>query len=673
MPSAPGLPKPQTRRITEIEGLRGISLLLVVAFHLFGHGRVSGGVDVFLFVSGFLLTLSLLRWSHSGSRPGLARRYGRTLLRLVPATLVVLVFVAAMTVLVLPHSVWGPTWREIVASALFMENWELISSRLAYGAAGPETSPLQHFWSLSVQGQFFFVWPAVIAAVVLLARRIRMPAVAAITTLTLAGTAASFWYATAMNGREPIVAYFDSAARFWEIGAGALLAIVFTAIPRLHPTVRTVLGWGGIVLIIGSGFAIDGASAFPGPLALVPLSGAALVILASGEPTRFGADRILSWRPVEWVAGISYPLYLWHWPILIGYLAVRDQASVGAMGAIGVLALSIPAAWATRRWIIDPVLRRRERLSSRRSLLAPIGAIAVIVIAAGAAVAYESRDRPVIAADVQHPGALALAGADAPDGVDAVPALDAAFQDLPGLYSLGCVQNYRDQPEYSEVLVCDTTGDVDGSIEVVLTGGSHAQQWYDAVEQIASENGWRLTVIDKDGCRLTFEADTANQSCAEWGAAAIQIIGDLKPDAVITVSTRTDHHSAAETVSEKEVASWARLTAEGIQVIGIRDTPRFPWRIPECLEKHGDDPESCGRDRAEVFAATSPVQDAAGVPGSMAQLDLSDGFCSETRCEAVVGNTVAYRDDDHMTATYSRTLVPLLEEQLRGAVPGLFR
>lgn len=669
------MPSPTARRIDEIEGLRGLALTLVVLFHLFGMGRVSGGVDVFLFVSGFLLTLTMLRSWSTGRPQNLRRRYTRIILRLTPAALIVLGATAVMTVAIFPPSTWTQTAREITAAALYYENWELIGSQLAYGAAGPSTSPVQHFWSLSVQGQFFLVWPLLLAALFAIGRR-RAWTIRLVAAVVAAATIASFAYATSLNASEPAVAYFDSFTRFWEIGAGALLAVVFSRVNRVGDAWRVVLGWSGAVLVIASGFVLDGATQFPGPAALVPVVGAALIIVCSGDPTRFGVDRALAAPPMRWLARISYPLYLWHWPILIGYLAVRDYDRVGILGGAVVLVAAGALAWLTQRFVSEPIIDRASRAPRKRHPIVAIVATAAltVVVSTGATAAEQSRSETLSSvadgAD-EYPGALVLTeDAVAPDGVEPAPDASIAFDDLPAVYAEKCIQNYRDQPQYAVVQTCEPRGDADSDTEIVMSGGSHTQQWADAMTILAERHHWRLTIIDKDGCRLSLDEKNPNASCVAWNRAAMDEIIRIRPDAVFTVSTKT-YLDKSELAIPGQLSAWQALDAAGVPVIGVRDTPRFPWRVPECLEEQPDAPSECGLDRARVYAEASPTSADDRVPDSFVELDVADGFC-DARCEPVVGNVTAYRDDDHMTASYSTTLVPLLEDELRANAGYLF-
>ncbi|ALJ19390.1 acyltransferase family protein [Microbacterium sp. No. 7] len=684
-----------TRRfLTEVHGVRGVALGLVVAFHLFGGGRVSGGVDVFLVISAYLLTGGIDRALREG-RFSLVARYARTFSGLLPAALLVLVAVGVAGLAILPVSRWEQLLREVAASALLAQNAELAGSGLAYGAAGPGASPLQHFWSLSVQGQFLLLWPllaVVLAGVLALLRRTWSSALFAVVTGIL--TAASFAYAVHLVGVDQQVAYYSFPARAWEMGAGALAALVLARV-RVAPALGGVLAWTGVALIVSSGFVVDGAQAFPGPWTLWPVLGTIAMLAGSesGGAPRAGLTRVLQLRPLTWLADIAYPLYLWHWPILVYFLAWNGHDRVGPAGAAGILVVSLLAAWATQRWLVDVVARRARRAVVSRAgawrVLAALVAGSLVVggAAAGGAAWERQRAEATLGTEAdaaQHPGAAALVpGADeslgtAESGIAGpwdeapVPAPEVAVRDLPDIYSRGCIQNWRDGDGLDEVLVCD---DEPGTRTVVLSGGSHAVQFYPALREIADAQGWRLVVVDKDGCRLAAEDPLVPRrpSCVAWNEKALDVILGLHPDAVVTIGTETRSESGAEgaeNVPDGQVAVWRQLSDAGVPVIALRDSPRFPHVVPECLQEN-EDAAACGLARSEVYAEVSPLEARADLPDDVIGIDLADGFCGVERCEPIVGNVVAYRDQSHLTATYARTLAPLLAERLAAAAPWL--
>ncbi|WP_129786553.1 acyltransferase family protein [Promicromonospora panici] len=713
-PTAPPAQRP-SERIGAVDGLRGLALILVVAFHLFGHGRVSGGVDVFLLLSGYFATGALLRRAEAGTLR-LSAHYARTLTRLLPAALVVLAAVTVALLTLAPRMRWSSVLREVGASATFWENWELIQAALAYGAAGPDASPLQHFWSLSVQGQFFAVWPLVVLGLTACARRFARRGGGVTPTVLLAvvtatATAASFGYALWLVSADQPTAYFSTFTRFWEIGAGALLAL---ALRRGVPfRGQDVAGWAGLALVVGSGFLVDGAVVFPGAWALVPVGGAALVLLATvpqrTEPGELahGVGRLLDSAPLRFGARISYALYLWHWPVLVFWLLATGAHHVSPAAGAGILAASTALAWLTTRYVAEPLLTHvTDRLAARRAtttsrppgparsggdaatraattpsgrrILAVLAGAAVLVLGGtqAAATAHDATVRSNVAGllepSPEHPGAAALAPgtarAEAPSAAPFRPATWVAYDDHPG--RPGCVQDR----ERAEVLECTVVAPADPGAVVYLAGASHELQYEEAFVALAREHGWELREMLKHGCRLATSGDEGpayTPACATWNEQALDALVAARPDVVVVVGTRTYEDGSPEEVLPGQADAWRVLDDAGIQVVTVRDNPRFEWFVPECVDAAGS-PDACGRPRAEQLAAVSPVTTAPGVPDGVVHLDLTDSVCGPETCAAVVGNVLVYRDDDHLTNTYVRTLRPVLGRQLRSVTPWLF-
>ncbi|GAB3174534.1 acyltransferase family protein [Myceligenerans halotolerans] len=669
-------------RIIELHGLRGLALLLVVVFHLFGAGRVSGGVDVFLFVSGFMATRQIVTRGHRGTfRFG--QHYARLLSRLVPTALIVLVAVATAAWMLMPAERWTSIGREIVASVLFYENWELIASQLAYGAAGPSASPLQHFWSLAVQAQFLLVWPLVAAPLVRLTARSRR---LWFTTLVLLAclmpvVALSFGHAVTLSAEAQSVAYLDSTARVWQLALGAVVALV-TPFIRLPGGLRAVLGWLGLGLVVTSGFLFDGAALFPGPYALWPVLGAALVLVGSGSGSdpRWAPVGILASRPLRFIADISYELYLWHWPILVFFLLVSDSEAVTWQEAAVVLVASGLLAWLTHIAVAEPL---RYGGTGRGALV-----VVALAMAATAAVAVptthvvdelDRRRAAELAAlsepSPDHPGAAALRAGFTETTFSASfqPSTAAAHLDVPLSVANGCRQESGDAAGYEKVVICDVHDPGHPHRTVVIAGASHAFQWEPPFQQIAEHEGWRLVTVAKAGCRFAIPAGpqrTDGTDCDRWQRSAVDTILGMSPDLVVVVGTDTSE--GAERVSPAQVAAWQALDEAGITVLTIRDTPRSKRLAPSCVERHGPHSAECGLPRRELFDRTNPVLTFDGVPADARHIDLTDWICRSTTCPPVIGNVLVYRDWDHLSGTYARTLTPMLTDRLRAEVPWMF-
>lgn len=698
---------PERRYRPELHGLRGLAILLVVLFHLFGGGRVSGGIDVFLAISGFLFTGMLVREAATTGRIAPVPYLGRLARRLLPAMVVVVAAVTALGLLVLPSGRHIALLREAAASVLYVENWELIASQLEYEAAGASTSAFQHIWSLSVQGQFYLLWPLLTVLTVVAARRLGVrPGRAMMVTTTLV-IAASFPFAVLLHESNQANAYLNTGTRLWELAVGAMLALVGPhVLPRV---VRPVTGWIGVALIVSCGLVLDGGALFPGPWALWPLAGFVLIML-SEHPARWGVTEVLRLRPFAWVGDISYALYLWHWPLLILWLAHRGAASVGLVEAAGLLAASVLLAQLTLRLVERPAT---AGLGSRPALAGIAGAVVVAVVAAPSALGATTLQRQVDAElarqerltqaaskdtvlgtkhqplVMDNPGARVLdeeSRVEAREGVTPIPDLTTLEQDQPDYYDRPC----RQPPEgkgTGRVLVCDDPENPEGSPGwedmpvVVITGGSHAGQWAPAFHELAAQHGWRVLIVDKSGCQLTTNTGQypaprdhlPSASCREWNTGVVDTIDDLDPDLVFTIGTTS--LGQPESTSLGFLDQWQALRDRELPVAVVRDSPRIREPLSECLARESD-PSECATDRTggtgSGLADESPFEELAEEVPDVDYIDLSDLYCPDGTCPAVIGNVVVFRDTSHLSSAYVRTLSRALSLELREVAPQLY-
>ncbi|WP_432211709.1 acyltransferase family protein [Gordonia aichiensis] len=692
---------------TDLDGLRGIAIALVACFHIW-FGRVSGGVDVFLTLSGYFFIGSLVRHTvHAQSaRIGFGEtispwpRLKRLLKRLLPALYTVLIAVAVLTALVVPQTRWLNIGREIFASALYYQNYYLAQNSQDYLAASSANSPLQHIWSMSMQGQFFvgaLVVLLAVAGLIKLAGR-RLPAltrpgvIRAIFAVIVAAVAlASFAWAQYRLHIDQPFNYYDTRSRLWEPLVGGLLAIWMPAW-RVAAWFRNTVTVVALALIATCGWWLDGVAQYPAALAWVPVGATLMVIWAGQVPAGQSlpaANRILAGRRAVWLGSLAYALYLIHWPLLIFYLTWRGtERATFAEGTV-ILVVSLGLSWLMKRYIEDPMrgggrsaLRYIRWPAHPRITYTAILTVALIALSAGTAGAIKAWDRHMstVAVDTanldptSYPGARALLeGAPVP-ALDPQPTPLAVADDLPQTGPDGFMSDFAATEPAVGVY-----GDPDGAKTIALAGGSHAEMWIGALDAIGKANGFKILTYLKMGCPLTAEPDptrlegTPYPECRVWVNNVMAELARTRPDAVFTNSTRPDPAGPADHVPAGYVGIFDELTAQGIPVVGIRDIPwphgpRGAINTPECLAAGGT-ARSCGTDRATALHPIDPAVDYAEGNPLFHRLDLSDGVCDADRCPAVVGNIIVYKDYHHLSATYVRTLTRELSRQLAAALP----
>lgn len=647
----------QRRYRPELQGLRAVAALLVVLYHVW-LDRISGGVDVFFFISGFLITGQLFRASLRGGiefRP----MWGRMIKRLLPAALTVLVVTMAVAIMVLPEHRWFDTIREVVASALYFENWQLAADSVDYFAQDGQ-SVVQHFWSLSIQGQFYLVWPLLVAGVVMVARRCGWGLRKSLFTALVVVSAGSLVYSVWLTETNQPLAYFVSPTRIWEFGLGGLLALTIDRIvlPRL---VRIVLGWLGVASLVLCGLILQVGTLFPGYVALWPMAAAGLVLLAGATHSRIGADYFLSSRPLAYLGNLSFSLYLWHWPVLVFVLVVRDQNPVGPRTGVAIIAFSLLLSVLTYHFIETPI--RESRIGVVTNWGAYRFAVATLVpvlVAAGAwHIVTDQRSQFAFELDdPEHPGAQILGtGGPVFDPEQSVlPPFSALSEEWGGLPKGEC--HY---PEWDdEFKVCVTERDSPAR-RVVVVGDSHAMQLLGALGPIAENHNWEIIQMGRGGCPLT--AETGEEACANWNTGVMEEITEMQPDAVFTMGSKDVGEGLEEKTPEGYVTQWRKLAEADIPVVAFRDNPRFDFDPAECVQQHDLDALQCGMSQEDFLAPQPPYADM-DIPSEVSFVDLSDAYCIDGHCPPVIGNVLVYIDDNHVTSTYMETLSPLLETKL---------
>lgn len=661
----------------DVEGLRALAILMVAVYHVW-IGRVSGGVDIFLMISGFFVGASLVR-SFAQGRPIALWPYWRRIFgRLIPPAVIVLATVLVMTFVLLPKTSMSVAAKQALASMFYVENWYLATSGRAYGAADAAQSPFQHFWSLSVQGQLYILMPLILlgVAVALRSRASRRVYLGIVVTLLVA----SFAYSTFRTTVNQPVTYYDTFARMWQYLLGTVLAfaVATTAFARLSYRVRSVLGIAGAVAILATGVLLEGLTQFPGPAALVPLLGAAAILVAGTGVRATAVTRLLSWRPLVVAGSYAYPFYLWHWSVLVLTIAVFGLEDVGWIAGSAVLLVSAALAWMTQELLRRraPVARRAMDQRPRRSfsLTSVVGGLAVTTVLLGSLswigyVAYQRNSVDTAGSlDPQtYPGARSLIDPvswPVPDDVSPAPSPLVAQLDWPTAGHDECFTGFEDA-----FLSQCSFGAPDGSLRIALVGGSHSMSLLLPVVSVAEERSLQVDTYFKQACPLRLEDEDVS-TCATWSSELVdRLVNDEDGyDAVILVGTRPTADGSGDYVPDSYLQAWLPLLDAEIPVIAVRDNPWLPFNAPECVEsaKRSDD---CSVDQRNVLSSTNPLDGLVDYHTLLQTIDMTDMYCVDWTCSAVIGNILAYIDNNHITAAYSRTLAPELDTRL-GRVTG---
>lgn len=668
----------------------------MVANH-FWPSRIPGGylgVDVFFVISGYLIVGHLQREASSTGRIALLAFWARRARRLLPAALLVLLATAAAVIAWVPSTLWRDWLAQVGASAMYAENWLLAAQGVEYSAEDRAPSPVQHFWSLSVEEQLYLVVPV---AMGLLAARFRKTRLATAVALALIA-AASLTYAVTQVANGSPSAHFETTARAWEFVAGGMLALIRAR--TLDDRSRAVVSWAGWAALLCCVAVFRADTGVPGAVTIVPVAATAAVILAGAPTVRWSATRVVSARPIRWLGGISYSLYLWHWPLLIITPFVLGERP-SSLGRVLLLAIAVGLAWLTKCLVEDPV--RRGHLVRRPPWVSIVGGLVCssLVLAGCAAVharvsaAEAAAARVVSAAAKARTSCVGAAAALPESGCDRPHAITALTDPAQAQDELTATTTYRgcQQVRYqAEVIRCEAGDKKSYTTTIALVGDSHMTQYLDALNAFGRAEHQRILSFVKSYCPGTgatdaFVADPASDptasDCAEWGDAVLdRVASDPSIDAVV-FSNFTERYAAGnprEGVGRPLRAddfqrAWERMRRAGKTVVAVRDIPHLgAVRGPECVAMHMTEYDPCAFPRAEASSspasAPDPLVDAARTM-AVPVVDFTDLFCDAATCHVVIGGLIAFADSNHMTATFSLSAADIVGSRLKRAIEPL--
>lgn len=698
----------------DIQGLRMVAVLTVFANHLWGwpHGGFVG-VDVFFVISGFLITGNLLRGAEATGTVSFRRFYLNRVRRIVPAATVVLIFTYIAAVLVFLPFRSEQVGVDALFAFIFMANWNFAVQDTDYFQEGDAVSPIQHYWSLSIEEQFYFVWPALIflISVIVLrrawthSRRMRLAGVVMVAVVT-----ASFGWAVYQTMSAPVWAYFDTFSRVWELGVGALLATAAGLLVRIPDAVRPFLSWGGLALIAASLFLIgEGSIGFPAPWALLPVAGAALVVAAGvGSEPRY--QRFLRNRASTYIGDISYSLYLVHWPVIVIVSALMEA---GPSYYVTVIATAFGLAIASYHFVENPLRRadwgklnggrrallNRQYTVRKSSQYALLGSLALVTVALAAFVLQpQVNDEPIpsavalsnepitdsAAASLPKPGVGPLGAVlqgeiAAALGAREWPALSPSMESVIGDPSVNPELSSCGNPELPNPANC-TFGSPAARTRIVLVGDSIAMTYVGPLRTIAlnSDGQIQLHIQAMDGCQFVNEQMSNNDqskvdACPARKQHAVDVINSLKPTDVIIANQygrKIINGTNASMSPDDWAASMREIVAKfrpSTQRVVFLSPPPPDVEISECYGTRSSTPARC------ISRVTAQWSDIALAESRLASelagvwMDARPWFCSDGQCPSFVGSTPTKRDQKHMTNAYGEKITPVIKESLSAA------
>lgn len=665
----------------DIQLLRAVAVLAVVIYHVAPSVLPGGyvGVDVFFVISGYLITGHLARQATTIGRVDLLHFWTKRIRRLLPAALLVLLVTSALTWWFAHPSVWSRFFTETIASATYWENWLLARSSVDYLAEGTAASPVQHYWSLSVEEQFYLFWPVIVVCCIAVCRRwtrfdVHRTLIVALSAIALLSLAAS----VLLTRLTPAPAYFVTPTRAWEFAAGGLLALAVPVVIVHRHRLLTAVGIAGLAVLVVPLLMFSADTPFPGIAAAVPVIGTALVIVGGSSARRWSVTTIARTRLSTFFGDTSYSLYLWHWPLLIFAPILLGRPLSWMDGAI-VFSASVVLGFLTKRFVEDPVRRAPMLVGARprRTLVLAAAATAIVLcIPVGGRIAVEMDDRSSTAT-VEHIiadgepcfGAAAFAAGECENGALSdllVPKLTVSADDTGDAFRCSAALSSPVFPR------CTFGSNRDDAVKVAITGNSHATMLLPGLIDSVEEHNWRLDAFVGNGCewRAPLEGDTS--ACDARRALMQDAFMESDPYDILLVTAKgPDHPTASEekAIQAAILDAWEPVINRGTRVVVLRDNPRVTAAAAECFTRSDAQTllgGACSFAESEAYSTFNRYENAAEASGgTVPVIDLGSYYCKEGRCPLATGHVLIYLDEHHITATWSRTLAPFLIAAIR--------
>lgn len=644
-PASPRLDRvnaPKTR--LDIQVLRALAILAVVLYHFVPDIAPNGylGVDIFFVISGFLITGLLIRELESTHTIKLKAFFARRARRLLPAALLTVVVSILVSFLAAPKSWWSQTWTEGIASIFYAQNWLLLSKEIDYLQQDRAISPFQHFWSLSIEEQFYIFWPLLLLLTFSFLKFRSAPSV----VISILGALSLWWFLV----DDSAGAFFNSFGRVWEFAIGALIAMNFDRIRS--SSLYGIAGWVLMLSAIWVGLGNEIVTA----MAVV---GAGLALI--GSQNKLNPGVLLSsgnsnFKPLVFIGDLSYSLYLWHWPVLIILPWFLDR-TLGTTDLWVLVALTALLSVISKYLVEDPIRYGRARSTKPADQL-----IATSIAMVGSTVFIFSLSTTAQAQ-------VANSWAE----TEMTPALSQLADDKV------LVEDYRYRVGRDDFgfLTFDFGLTEDYVKHIALVGDSHARQYFNVIDNLSFQYGWKLTVISKSACSLqnpqSFGLGDENESCLDWNQQLFEHLEETKYDLIINSNSTLVNDGFPES-AESFVDALERIDNLGMPVLVITDNPKpratdqiNDYRI--CIERYQKLSETvCAIDKSEALSKPDRLAQAAKEIQNEDLLVVNpvSEFCPDTvSCPPVINGTAVYRDNSHVSVSFAEKLSPMLSSNIR--------
>ncbi len=576
---------------------------------------------------------------------------------LLPSVLFILGVVLVLSTFLLPASILGKTIREVVASMFFYQNWQLAVSSTDYLDATQMKSPVEHFWALSIQWQFYMIWFVLFSFILWMMNTYQIRSIKTVLNGLLGFLfVTSLAYSIYLTEVNQPWAYFITPTRVWEFALGSLLCVNLSAI-RVPKWIATIIGWVGLLGLLTTGVLFNVSQMFPGYIALWPMTCALMIVLSGTQETRFGLKRFLGSKPMVKLGGIAFGIYLWHW-VLLEFYRYNVQQTPGLLVGTLIIVASIGLSYLMTEWVEKPIRTSTVNRTAFKKLGALL-TINVLLIGSLLGLAYlEEQELKQAVSKNKYPGALAIEQTLPVPKQDPFPSYANVFNDLPLVHTDGSNQGLQK----TEAKVGEYGKTKDYKATIALVGSSHSEQWFGALHEAIKGTDIRLLNLTRSGTRFStgYEPDSLK---GIWNQNVLNYLKDADVDLIISHVTAAD--ASKDSIHQQMVDQMQFVKDEyGIDGLALRDNPRYDFNVLEALEttsiadttkQMNTQPNQTDEAYWKQFEKTNQ---------SLHKLDLTRYFHVKGEYRPVIGNVVIYRDNSHMTNTYAESFAPMFKKKL---------